>query len=469
MNSQQEFYDLIERKSQYCGDSGFSPVWMPDFLFDFQKYLVEFAVVKGRAAIFADCGLGKGPMELVYAENIVRKTKGNFLIVAPLAVSHQVVREAEKFGIRATRSIDGTVHNGITVTNYERLKLFNPSDFAGMACNESSILKSFEGKRRQEITVFMRKMQYRFCSSATAAPNDYIELGTTSEALGYLGRQDMAGRFFKNDQNNIKARTYLNKGSNFEDARDKTKMRFKGHAEDSFWRYQNSYSRSCRRPSDVGFPDDGFVLVPLTENEHIIKCEFIPEGCLFPVTAIGLREEREESKQTIPERCEYLASLVNNTGEQAFIGCNLNEEGNLLEKLIPDAVQVAGHGMSDETKESRLNDFAEGNARVLITKDKIAALGLNLQRCNHVVRFVTHSYEAQYQFVRRCWRFGQKRPVTVDVIASEGQVGVLSNLKRKALQADHMFDSLVKHQNDALHIDRSTQFTKEIQLPSWLN
>lgn len=453
-----DYQDFLEHKTQFYGDSGFSPVWMPDWLFDFQAALVEWSIRKGRAAIFADCGLGKTPMELVWAENIARKTGGNVLILTPLAVSHQAVHEAQKFGIDAQRSADGAAHR-ITIANYERLHYFNPSDFAGVVCDESSILKSFDGKRRGEITVFMRKMQYRLLATATAAPNDYIELGTSSEALGYLGHMDMLNRFFKNDLNNSAQGRMRG---------EVIKWRFKGHAELPFWRWVCSWARAIRRPSDLGFSDDRFVLPPLTEREHLVQADTLPEGMLFALPAAGLKEQRDERRRTVAERCERVAELVWNTGQPALVWCHLNEEGDQLERLIPDAVQVSGAD-SDDRKEDRMMAFASGKARVLVTKPKIGAWGLNFQHCAHITFFPSHSFEQYYQGVRRCWRFGQKRPVHVDLVTTEGELGVLRNLQRKAEHADRMFSSLVAEMNAAIAIDRASQFQSTIEVPQWLS
>jgi hypothetical protein len=452
------YTDFLDYKTHRGALHGFSPVWMPDFLFDFQADLVEWSIQTGRAAILADCGLGKTPMELVWAENVARKTGGKVLIFAPLAVSHQIVREADKFGIRVTRSHDGVAFDGITVTNYERLGLFNPADFAGVVCDESSILKSFAGARRTEITAFMRKTPYRLLATATAAPNDYIELGTSSEALGYLGHMDMLNRFFKNDLNN--SSTGRMRG-------EVVKWRFKGHAEQPFWRWVCSWARAVRKPSDLGFDDGRFVLPPLNEVDHLVESTTLPDGMLFALPAVGLKEQRDERRRTVRERCEKVAELVNDTGRPALVWCHLNEEGDLLESLIPDCVQVKGAD-SDEKKEDRMIAFADGRARVLVTKPKIGAWGLNFQHCSHVTFFPSHSFEQYYQGIRRCWRFGQTRPVQVDVIETEGDRDVLKNLQRKARQADEMFSNLVREMNEVLHISKTREFTKREQIPSWL-
>lgn len=454
-----QYHEFLEDKAQIGGDHGFAPVSIPSWLMDFQSALVEWATRKGRAAILADCGLGKTPMQLAWADNVARKTDGRVLILTPLAVAAQTVREGEKFGIEAHRSHNGVPHR-ITVTNYERLHHFNPSDFVGAVCDESSILKSFDGTRRGEITQFMRKMPYRLLATATAAPNDYVELGTSSEALGYLGHMDMLNRFFKND---------LNNSANGRMRGEVIKWRFKGHAEKPFWRWVCSWARAIRRPSDLGYDDAAFILPPLQEVEHLVDVRKIADGMLFPLPAAGLKEQREERRRSIEERCEKVAALVNHTGEPALVWCHLNDEGDLLERLIPDAVQVKG-GDSDEAKEDRMLAFAEGKARVLVTKPKIGAWGLNFQHCAHVTFFPSHSFEQYYQGVRRCWRFGQTRPVRVDVVTTEGEVAVLKNLQRKAAQADAMFSSLVAEMNAAMHIDRSSSvFTQREELPQWLS
>ena len=453
-----DYWSYLDTKSQGGVDSGFEPVWVPGFLFDFQSAMVDWAIRKGRAAIFADCGLGKTPMGLTWASNVARKTGKPVLYLTPLAVASQTVREAHKFDIDAVHSKDGSSAGHIVVANYERLHYFTASDFSGVVCDESSILKSFAGQRRGEITAFMRKVPYRLLQTATAAPNDYIELGTSSEALGYMGHMDMLNRFFKNDLNN--SATGRMRG-------EVVKFRLKGHAEQPFWRWVCSWARAIRRPSDLGFDDSAFVLPPLIETEHLVEAQTLADGMLFAMPAQGLQEQREERRRTVHERCEQIAALVNNTGEPALVWCHLNDEGDMLEKMIPDAVQVSGSD-SDERKEERLEAFAEGKARILITKPKIGAWGLNFQHCNHVTFFPSHSFEQYYQSVRRCWRFGQKRPVTVDIVTTEGERGVMRNLQRKAAQSDTMFSHLVAEMNQALAIERATNMTKKMELPSWL-
>lgn len=457
-SAQRDYAEFLDRKSQIDGEHGFAPVWMPNFLFDFQSAMVEWACRKGRAALFEDCGMGKTPQELVWAENVIRHTNRPVLLAAPLAVAQQIVREAAKFGIEARLSRDGKAHNCVTVTNYEKLHLFDASQFSGMVCDESSILKSFDGARKSEITAFMRKMPYRLLGTATAAPNDYTELGTSSEALGYLGYMDMLARFFKNDLNNSASGRFRG---------EVIKWRLKGHAEIPFWRWVCSWARALRRPSDYGFDDAQFVLPELIEREHLIEVDSLADGFLFALPAVGLKEQRDERRRTIAERCEKAASLVTGTGQPAVLWCHLNEEGDMLEKMIPGSVQVSGKD-SDEAKEEKLLGFIDGAARVLVTKPKIGAWGLNFQHCAHVVDFPSHSFEQRYQAVRRCWRFGQTRPVLHETVTTEGERGVVRNMQRKAEAADAMFSSLVAHMNAAQAIDRAQAFPKKQELPAWL-
>lgn len=459
------YADLIRRKTDHYGNAGFSPTFMPDSLFDFQRALVEWAVVKGRSALFADCGLGKTLMQLTWAENVRRHTGKPVLIMTPLAVAAQTVGEARRFGIDADRSIDGSVTAGIVVANYERLHLFDPSAFGGIVCDESSILKSFDGSTKAEVTEAMKRVAYRLLATATAAPNDYIELGTSSEALGYLGHMDMLGRFFVNDQNNSSHR--LMQRARFGHSEPGQRWRFKGHAETEFWRWVCSWARAMRRPSDLGFDDSRFHLPDLRVAEHLIEAKSVRNGMLFDLPANGLHEERQEARRTITERCEKAAALINAHADPAVAWCHLNDEGDLLTKLIPGSRQVSGSDETDE-KESAFQDFAEGRTRVLVIKPKIGAWGLNWQHCAHMTYFPSHSYEQYYQAVRRCWRFGQKRPVVVDVVATEGGHDVLDNLKRKSSAADAMFSELVRHMNDALAIDKTTKFPKMTEVPSWL-
>ena len=767
------YASFIEQKSQLGNQSGFTPVFMPDFLFPFQKALVEWAVEKGRAAIFADCGLGKTPMQLVWAQNVVQKINKPVLILTPLSVGAQTVREGAKFGIECKQSRDGHVAAPITVTNYQQLHKFNWQDFGGVVCDEcfapdtiietfnngscnskeirhirpnetiinaagidtvkechrrkitrafavrfkgiqviasenhpwltqrgwvpsrglretdwlletteavrilrgdvlpergangeseilreillsemaheatgafgqgshkrdsckdrsqgfpmvendgkgkgerqevfqyspdaqpgnslasepdiesdeaqtfrawrkregydgaaiaalggvtewmgervclvtwkkgsgisnmlqnghsepftqdsnrsgrgvsllkegsgqeerckagfirldsievlerghpdlecyanpngdiyfydiglsrhpsfsiggalvhnSSILKNHDGALKAQITEFMRRLPYRLLCTATAAPNDYIELGTSSEAIGDLGFMDMVNRFFK------KAETTHSRSEEFRSGL----YRFRGHAQRDFWRWICSWARAVRKPSDLGFPNDGYELPELQTVEHIVHARTANPDFLFDMPAIGLDEQRKERRRTIEERCEIAASLVCDTGKPAVSWCHLNDEGALLEKLIPGAVEIEGSD-SDEYKEEMLEAFASGQLQNLVSKPVISGYGLNWQHCAHQTFFPSHSFEQWYQSIRRCWRFGQLNTVRVDVIASEGEAGVLSNMNRKAAQAEEMFSQLVSLINNELRIEQKNKHIKEQIIPDWL-
>lgn len=452
---------FLESKTQFSGDSGFAPLWMPDFLFDFQKALVEWSLRKGRAAIFADCGLGKTAMQLAWAENVVRKTNKPVLIMTPLAVASQTVREAEKFGIDASASRDGTIHGNITVTNYERLHHFDASKFAGIVCDESSAIKAFDGKRRKLVTRFLSKASYRLLCTATAAPNDFIELGTASEALGEMTQSEMLGTFFRSSDN--KRHSLFKEG----DFWNRAKYFFRAHSEKPFWRWVCSWARAVRKPSDIGFDDSRFILPPLNMNQHVIPTTFRYPGELFYRVARTLKEQREERRRSMTERCEMAAKLVDHKGP-AIAWCQYNEEGDLLQEMIPGAVQVAGCN-SDEEKEERLEGFALGQFRVLVSKPKIASFGLNYQHCGHQVFFPSHSFEQFYQAVRRSLRFGRVGAVNVDIVATEGEEGVTANLQKKQRKAEEMFNALVAEMNNATRVEISNPYVNPVEVPSWLS
>ena len=458
----ESYQAFISRKSQMEVMSGFEPIWIPDFLFDFQKALVDWAVRKGRAAILADCGLGKTPMQLAWAQNVLQKSNGPVLILCPLGVAGQTIREAEKFHIEAHRKIQN--HPTIYVANYERLHHWDSSLFSGCVCDESSILKAYTGARRRQITDFMRKIPYRLLCSATPSPNDYIELGTSSQALGELDYSDMLSRFFKNEEKMSEAER---RGRRTRDGVVIPKWVFKGHAEEPFWRWVCSWARMIRKPSDLGFDDGSFILPELREREHVIDVSKLPEGKLLHVAAVSFREQLEERRLNMDERCEKIAELVGTNGRQSLVWCHLNQESETLSGIIPGAAQVSGSD-SEEEKEGKFLGFVDGSIRVLVTKPKIGGHGLNFQHCSHMTFFPSHSWEQYYQGVRRCWRFGQSKAVTVDIVTTKAECGVLENLQRKQAQADRMFASMVKHMRKELGIVRENPFQKQEEIPSWL-
>ena len=450
-----EYQRFIESKSRINSQDGFEPNWIPKWLKDFQKYLVDWACKTGRSAIFADCGMGKTPMQLVWAKNVCKHTGGRVLIVTPLAVYGQTKREADKFKIESEISRDGKYSSDIVLTNYERLHYFSPEDFAGVVCDESSAIKDFKAKRTSYITEFMRQIKYRLLCTATPAPNDFHELGTSSESLGYLGFRDMITKFFKMEQ----SKDYLGWG--------RTKYRFRGHAQDPFWQWVCSWARSMRMPSDMGFSNKGFVLPPLIENNVIAKTAQPRPGVLYTTPARGMKEERQERNHSIRERCEISAELINAVDGPAVAWCELNPEGDLLAKLIDDCVQIKG-SQSPEEKEEKFELFATQKVKKLVIKPKIGAWGLNWQHCSNMSVMISHSFEQYYQLVHRCWRFGQANPVTVNRILCEGQLGILDNLSRKQEQSEQMFDRIVRNMNDPMLLLSKDKFDETESIPSWL-
>ena len=461
------YNEFLARKAQLANTGGFEPTTLPGHLFDYQHDLVEWAVRQGRAGLFADCGLGKTPMELAWADQIHQHTGKPVLLLTPLAVGFQIAAEADKFGHDATLSRDGQVHASITITNYEQLHRFDPDLFGGVVCDESSILKNFDGATKAAITEFMRRIQYRLLGTATAAPNDYTELGTSSEALGGLGHMDMLSRFFINKD--LKQSSRGNRVMRWEMS-DRVGIdrpggyRLKGHAHEPFWRWVASWARAMRKPSDYGFSDDHHHLPELVVRERLVQAHRPAGGALFDVPAFGLSEEREEARRTIVERCEAAAAALDGA-ERGVAWCHLNDESALLARLIDGAVELTGSD-SPEAKEDKLAAFTRGEIPFLVTKPKLGAMGLNWQHAHRMTYFPSHSYEQWYQAVRRMWRFGQEFPVEVDVITTEGSSRILANLRRKADQADAMFTAMVQHMNNAQNVTR-VNYDKEIEVPRW--
>ena len=408
--------------------------------------------------MYLDTGLGKTLIELVIAANYLRHTNKPVLILTPLAVAFQFIKEAEKFGIDEVEySKDGRYTHKIVLCNYERLHYFNPADFDCVICDESSILKNEEGQTRQNVTNFLKKIPYRFLATATPSPNDFIELGTSSEALGYMGYMDMLTKFFKNNEDTISPQGIG------------VKWRLKGHATEAFFQWVSSWSISARKPSDLGFSDDRHVLPGLIVKDHIVKND-VPlcvggQFEMFNRVARTMQEIKAEQKQTIESRCEQAAELAKDHDFSVY-WCNLNPESDLMEKIDKDAVQIKG-GMSIERKEEILLAFSKGEIKKLITKPKITAFGLNWQHCNHTIFFPGFSYEQYYQSIRRFWRFGQNRNVQVDRVISDGQVRQIQALEAKAKKSDELFTKLNANINKYF-LDFRKQFDKPISLPSFI-
>lgn len=393
-------------------------------LFTFQKVIVKWALHKAKSALFEGCGAGKTAQQLEWARHVSQK--GRVLLLAPLAVSAQTLREAEKFGIDNVEiSKDGNFKKDIIITNYERLHYFSPDDFAGIVLDESSILKNYSGSTRQEITDFAHPLKYRLACTATPAPNDFMEIGTHSEFLAQMRRVEMLATFFTHD------------GS------DTSNWILKGHAQDAFWQWMSSWCVAMEKPQDLGFNDIDYALPPL--NMHNIVVESKPiDGMLFVQHAQTLEERRNARRSSLKERVAAAAEIANSTDEQVLVWCDLNAESESLKKAINGAVEVKGSDDSDH-KESALLGFAEGKHRVLVSKPSIAGHGLNFQNsCKAVFVGLSDSFEQMYQAIRRCWRYGQTRPVDTYIITSEAEGAVVENIKRKERQAELMFKSLIE-------------------------
>jgi len=396
-------------------------------LFDFQKDIVRWSLAKGRSCVFADCGLGKTPIQLEWAKHI----PGDVLILAPLAVSAQTVREGIKFGIGVTRCrTQKDVKPGINITNYEMLDRFDPEAFAGVVLDESSILKAYDGKTRTAILKAFANTPYRLACTATPAPNDYMELGNHAEFVGAMTRAEMLSMFFVHDGGETQ------------------KWRLKGHAESEFWKWLCSWAVMIRKPSDLGYEDGAFTLPEMVMHEVEVKIDEPTTGFLFPVEAQTLQERIAARRDTIADRVADCAAIVNATDEQFIVWCNLNDESAMLKKSIPRAVEVKGSD-TNEHKETSAIAFANGDIRVLISKPSIFGYGMNFQSCRNVA-FVglSDSYEQFYQAVRRCWRFGQKQSVNVYVITAETEGAVVANIKRKEADAMRMAESMVEHMQE---------------------
>lgn len=454
-----DYLQFLEGKRHSIGEFGFEPTYIPDMAFDFQRFIIEKAVRKGRIAVFADTGLGKTLILLSIANNIVLKTNKKVLILTPLAVAFQFILEAKKLGIDDIEySKTGKHTKKIVLCNYERLHYFNSNDFEGVLLDESSILKNFDGKIKQEVTTFVKKIPYRFLSTATPSPNDFIELGTSSEALGYMGYMDMLGKFFKNNQNSVDSNN-RNIGEKFY---------LKPHAEKDFFAWVNQWSIMCKMPSDLGFSDERYHLPNLITNRHIVKNQSMfdvnGQRTMFTPIAKTMTEVRHEQKQTEEKRCHKAIELAQ--GKTSVYWCNTNNESAILKSLDKEAVEIIG-SQSIERKEEILLAFANGDIKRLITKAKMTSMGLNWQHCNHSVFFPTWSYEQYYQAIRRFWRFGQTKDVTIDMVISDGQTRVLEALEQKTKKAIELHQNLTKNVNRSFE-HKTKEFNKSIIKPNFI-
>lgn len=381
------------------------------------------------------------------------------MILTPLAVAFQFILEAEKLEIDDIEySKDGSHTKKIVICNYERLHYFSEHDFVGVILDESSILKNFDGKIKAQVTAFVKKIPYRYLSTATPSPNDFIELGTSSEALGYMGYMDMLTKFFKNNQNSVDSNN-RNIGEKFY---------LKPHAEKDFFAWVNQWSIMVKMPSDLGFSNEHYNLPKLILNKHTVenKSDVSINGQiqLFNLVAKSFEEIRHEQKQTVKERCYKAVELAEN--KTSVYWCNLNEESKLLKELDFEAVEIIG-SQSIDKKEEILLAFANGEIKRLITKAKMTSMGLNWQHCNHTVFFPTYSYEQYYQAIRRFWRFGQKNDVICDMVISDGQTRILEALQQKTEKAIQLYENLTKAVNSSFE-NKVKEFNKEIKVPNFL-
>jgi len=423
-----DYAQFLERKRISDPHTGLETV--PELnpqLFDFQHDIVAWALKRGRAAIFADCGMGKTPMQLEWARHV----PGKVLILAPLAVSQQTQREGEKFGVRVgiARKQDD-VREQVTVTNYEMMDHFDLDEFTGIVLDESSILKAHDGKTRNKIIATSQQVPFRLACTATPAPNDYMELGNHAEFLGSMSRAEMLAMFFVHDGGETQ------------------KWRLKGHAQTDFWRWVYSWALMIRKPSDLGYSDEGFTLPEMVIHEICVRVDTPSDGFLFPVEAQTLQERLRERRSTIEDRVADAAKIANATDRPFLLWCNLNDESAALASSINGAVEIAG-SHPNEVKEKRMLDFSAGAVRAVVTKPSIAGFGMNWQHCSDMA-FVglSDSYEQFYQAVRRCYRFGQTKTVNVYVITAETEGAVVANIKRKEADAMRMAAEMVEHMRD---------------------
>ena len=424
MKAYQDF--LATKDFDYHGEGlDLTPEDMSPVLYPFQRDITAWALNKGKAAVFADCGLGKTLMQIEWAQKIVGDTGRDVIIFAPLAVNRQTVEEGEKLGVvvHPVRSQE-QVKPGVNIANYEMLGHFDPAQFAGLVLDESSILKHYGSVYRGKLTEFAQGINFRLCCTATPAPNDYVELINHAEFLAVMQGKPMIALFFTNDGNTTHS------------------WRLKKHAKNDFWMWVASWAIALRKPSDMGHEDDGFILPPIQWHDVEVETDAM-EGFLFPIEAQTLNEQRAAQRQSFPARKREILQLVDN-GEQWLIWCNYNYESTELHRAIPDSVEVCGADKLED-KEERMIAFSRGDVRVMVTKPKIAGFGMNWQRCHNMVfASLSHSYEAFYQATRRCWRFGQESPVNIYTVTSDAERGIVGNIKRKEKRVHVMMTSIIK-------------------------
>jgi hypothetical protein len=421
-----DYISFVSRKLGIVQRAGIDQPLPDDYdLFPHQSDLVKWALRRGSAAIFADTGLGKSRMQLAWADMVNRHTGRDVLILAPLAVAEQTVAEGEQIGVAVTHAReDWHVKPGINITNYDRLHRFDCSTFGAVVLDESSIIKHHAAKTLQTLLDTFRTTPYKLACTATPAPNDWTELGNHAEFLGVRSRAEMLAEFFVHDGG------------------DTQTWRLKGHARQAFWRWVASWGAMLRSPADLGHDASAYALPPLQVQQHTVEIAHNPAHGLFALEAQTLMDRRNARRESMAERVQACADICNSTDDTWIVWCDLNAEGDALTSAIRGAVQISGADDAD-LKEQRLHDFAAGKTRVLVSKPSICGFGLNWQHCHHMAFVgVTDSFEAYYQAVRRCWRFGQQHQVDVHIFASNQEGAVVANLKRKEQDAKHMADAM---------------------------
>ncbi len=449
-----DYDDFIARKRIAAHDHGIDPSPMPERMFKFQRRVTEFALRKGRAALFMDTGLGKTICQVEWA----RQIPGKKLILAPVAVAQQTVREAaEKNGVEIIHSRDGSAKSDITITNYERLHLFDPDEFGGIVLDESSILKSMMGKTKQKLCDAFSRTKYRLACTATPAPNDYTELGNHAEFLGEMPQNEMLARWFVNDSS------------------DTGTWRLKGHAVKDFWGWFASWAACVGKPTDAGgdaTEDAMFALPPLKTRVHVEDQQLVPNidtGCLFGTAELSATTMHTDKRNSLESRVGRVADIVANSPDYSIVWCETNAESSALAKAIPESVDVTGSDDPDE-KEAKLDAFSRGEVRRIISKPSICGFGLNWQHCAHVVfASLNYSYEGFYQAIRRSWRFGQTREVNVDVVIASTEQGIWQAIRRKMSDHDTMKGEMrFAKFSDSTYSKSKYNPNHKAKLPSWI-
>lgn len=457
-----EYYDFLSKKCISVQPSGFESKAVNERLFEWQTDIVRWCLRKGKSSIFSDCGSGKTAMQLQFAQEVVEHENAPVLILAPLAVSKQTQREGVKFGIDVNICREqADAIKGINITNYEMLHRFNPAEYKGIVLDESSILKHHDSKTRHALTRAFEPTPYKLCCTATPAPNDFMELGTHSQFMGVMSQTEMLSTFF------------------IHDGGDTSKWRLKGHAESKFFEWVASWACCMTRPQDLGYEQDGYDLPELRVREVVVQSDMADRNgqlMFIAPTAQGLLERRRARRDSMEKRIARAVEIANSTGEQVLIWCDLNDESAGCTASINGAVEVRG-SMNAESKEDAMLGFSDGTHRVLVSKPSIAGWGMNWQQCHKMI-FVglSDSFEAYYQAIRRCWRFGQEYPVDVDIIISDAEGAVRANIERKQRDAERMTAELVRYTKEYLRADirRTARLseayaTKEImRIPDWL-